>query len=171
MLYSMKVLLVVGLSALLAASRVSPQEVATMRCKEVPTSAISERIAEYAAKLRYMPSPGRGSSVRLRFDLDPGWVGDGTFVVISNRIDRTLYVGPYVTEITLGIGPELAADGGYDNLEFRLLRSVPGLHCIWATDRGFPFWGGARLLDIGLMAERTISDDGLIQGYQVQAHP
>jgi len=168
---STKALLIVGLSALLAACRLSPQEVTKMRCKELSTPGIEQRIAEYASKPRYMPTRGLGSTVSLRFDLDPAWAGDGTFIVISNRINQTLYVGPYAPEIALNIGPELTSQDGYDNLEFRLLRPTPGLHCIWATDPGFPFWGNARTLDICLMVERSIDSSGLIHGYHVQAHP
>jgi len=159
-------------SALLcAALALATNEIDAMTCSEMPKDAIQRRIAALRNAVK-PPEPEAGMpTVRFEFDLPAGDAGDGVFVIHSQRLQRPVYVGAYAQQVAITADDELRADGGWDNLDFLLLRPEAEQVCRWTTDPGHPFWGGSRRLRVTLTREREIDDQGLLRGYAVESIP
>ena len=138
-----------------------------MKCIHVTPEDIRGELASLQALGDKEPGQPR-RSVKLRLDFDASMAAGGVLAIRSNYQDRPLFLGPYVSEMTVYMdAKDLPADGS-DSWQFTLFRPERGEVCIWPSDEGFPFWAGEKRLRIRLLKERQRLEDGRVRTYVVE---
>jgi hypothetical protein len=138
-----------------------------MACNKLEQKQVGEERARLEAKPLYAPAGSGRSTVEFSFNLKPPETGDSLFVILSGRLQKAVYRGPYQTTINVEFDSVLAGDGHYDGLEFWLLLPKEQKLCIWVNERGEPYWRPGAHIAIGLLEKQTVDADGLPKRFDV----
>lgn len=139
-----------------------------MGCRALDRKQVDEERMRMEAKPLYVAGEKGRSVVEFRFNLKPSEVGDALFVILSGRVQKAVYRGPYRPEIKIEIDDAMTRDKYYDALEFHLLRPEQGQFCIWLNERGEPYWRPGANVDIDFLEEQTEDENGLLKRFNVR---
>lgn len=140
-----------------------------MKCIKVASADIQSELAALHA-LGTPPESGQPRrSVRLRVDLDPALAEGGILAIRSTYQERPIFLGPHAKEVTVSIDSGNLPEEGFDIWRLTLFRPEQGEVCLWRSDEGFPFWGGASRLRIRLLKDRQRLADGRVRAYEVES--
>ena len=138
-----------------------------MKCRQLKPTQMDEERAEFERRPRYVLGEKGRAVVHFQFNLDAEDGGETLFVILSNRMGALVYRGPYRRSLSLEMDANLAADDGYDNLEFWLLQLGQKQICGWANERGYPYWRPGADISIEFLREGGFGDDGLFKQHDV----
>ena len=138
-----------------------------MKCRKLEPKQMDEERAKLENRPRYKLRERGYATVRFHFSLDLANDGETLFVIHSQRMNATTYIGPYKRSLSIEIDTHLAEDDGYDNLEFYLLQIAQKQLCSWANERGYPYWCPSAEISIEFLQKGVFDIDGLYKEHNV----
>lgn len=138
-----------------------------MKYRKLEPEQMDEERAKLENRPRYKLGERGDETVRFHFNLDLVNDGETLFVIHSNRMNATIYIGPYKRSLSLEIDTRLAEDDGYDNLVFYLLQIEQKQLCIWSNERGYPYWCPSAEISIEFLQKGVFDIDGLYKEHNV----
>lgn len=151
---------IVGFAAICFLPRL---QLMTHHCESIDARTIAEMADDLDGIHRYVPTDTDAGEVEFEFNVGRE-SDDSIFVIMSNKVQTAVYHGPFRKKLRIPFDDVLAADGGDDLLEFRLLLPSEKLSCHWLSDNGENYWRpGARIL-VDVLPHFTMGDRQMGEG-------
>ena len=157
--------LIVALPA--CATIVRGAEASAMACVKLEEKQVDEERTRLQAKSIYVATGNEPLRVHFGFNLKASDLGESLFVILSGRLQKAVYRGPYKARISLAFDAALVADEQYDNLEFRLLNTQQRQLCVWVNERGERYWRPEAHVTIEFLNTQTVDENGLPKRFDV----
>ena len=138
-----------------------------MKCQELEPLEMNEARVNLETRPRYVLGEKGRATVHFRFNLNIEEGSETLFVIFSNQVGALVYRGLYMRSLSLEMDAYLAADRGYDNLEFWLLQLRQKQICSWVNERDYRYWRPGAEISIVFLREGVFDDDHLFKQFDV----